>query len=81
MNNTYYLLGLDLYKNGLKSGLQLQAIVVSLDRYRIPEGAPRGLPLEAAPGTFCQSARITSYLFNRDLINKLNHQLQNFLKV
>ena len=65
----------------MKSGIHLQAIVVSLDRYRIPEGAPRGLPLEAAPGTFCQIARTTSYLFNRDIIKKLNHQLQNFLKV
>ena len=65
----------------MKSDIQLQALVVSLNPYRIPDGAPRGLPLEAAPGTFCQSGRITSYLFNRDLLNKLDYQIKNFLKV
>ncbi len=44
----------------------------------MPDGAPRGLQIEAAPGTFCYDRRMTSYLFNRELIKKINIQLQIF---
>ena len=66
---------------GAKSIITLQALVVSMDANQIPDGAVRGLVLEAPPGTIGgNSENTTSYMFNKSLIKKTNLELRQFMK-
>ena len=62
--------------------IHLQAIVVSLDPDKIPDGAPRGQVMMSGPGTLgIAEPDSTSYLFSSSLKEKLNSDVEKFMKV